>query len=210
MDDLGGYRVPREVDLGREVDFESRRPNRAPLLFLGGILVACVCLVLALGIYFGVQIASGDLVVSFGTSPTPTPAVTSKTPTVVAYGKSVKNDNGLAVTVTAFQRPLPTQDIQIPEGQELVLVSVRLENTRTTGGPIKYAPDEFSLVSPEGDHFNINIGGITTGENLKPGEVAPGKTAKGDLIFYVYSDVSNLQLAWTSADGKTRLLQVSR
>ena len=56
----------------------------------------------------------------------------------------------------------------------------------------------------------VNVGGITTGENLKPGEVAPGKTAKGDLIFYVYTDVPNLQLAWTAADGKTRLLQVSR
>ena len=210
MDDLGGYRVPREVDMGREVDFETRRPNRTPLLFLGGVLFACLCIVLVVAVYFGVQLASGDLQIVVDSNATPTAQAVSKTPTVVPYGKAVKSDSGLAVTVTAYQRPLPTQDIQIPDGEELVLVSVRIENTRTTGGPIKYSPDEFALVSPQGDHFAVNIGGITTGENLKPGEVDPGKTAKGDLIFYVYTDVPDLQLAWTAADGKTRLLQVAR
>ncbi len=210
MDDLGSYRVPREVDMGQGYDFEPRRPNRTPLLFLGGVLFACVCLLLLGVAYFGLQLATGDLQIAFDSGATPTPQAVSKTPTVVPYGKAVKSDTGLSVTVTAYQRPLPTQDIQIPDGQELALVSVRIENTRTTGGPIKYTPEEFALVSPEGDHFAVNIGGITTGENLKPGEVAPGKTAKGDLIFYVYSDVPNLQLAWTSLDGKTRLLQVAR
>ena len=56
----------------------------------------------------------------------------------------------------------------------------------------------------------MNVGGITTGENLAAGEVAPGENKKGDLIFFVYSDVADLQLAWTSADGKTRLLRLTR
>ena len=42
--------------------------------------------------------------------------------------------------VTAYQRPLPAENVQIPDGQELVLVSVNIENLRTTGVPLKVAP----------------------------------------------------------------------
>jgi len=45
---------------------------------------------------------------------------------------------------------------------------------------------------------------------LKRGEIAPGKAARGDLIFYVYSDAKDLTLAWTSADGTTRLFKLTR
>ena len=96
---------------------------------------------------------------------------TNGTPTAVLYGKNGKNDSGLRVTVIAFQRPLPAQDVEIPNDQELALVSVRIDNSRTTGGPIKFDPEEFALVSSEGDHFAPNIGGITTGENLAPGQL---------------------------------------
>jgi len=217
MDDLGSYRVPREAEMGREVRLEQRRNvNRTALIAIGGILLLCVCLGLGVcGLVFGTGIVplGGDtaLNLSLGSDPTATPrASTSKTPTLVPYGKSGRSDNGLRVTVSAYQRPLPAQDVKIPDGQELVLVSVRIENSRTTGAPLKYSPDDFALVSPEGDHFAVNVSGITTGENLTAGELPPGKIAKGDLIFYVYSDVQDLQLAWTSADGKTRLYRLTR
>jgi hypothetical protein len=216
MNDLGGYRVPREAEMGREVRFEQRRSaNRTALFALGGILFLCACMTLGVcGLSFGLGLGpfSGNglaLNLSLG-NPTPTRASVSRTPTLVPYGRGGRSDAGLSVTVTAYQRPLPTEGIDIPDGQELVLVSVRLENTRTTGAPIKYDPADFALVSPEGDHFTANLEGITTGENLKAGEVAPGKSARGDLIFYIWSDVPDLQLAWTSADGKTRLFQIAR
>lgn len=217
MDDLGSYRVPREAELGREVRLESRRSaNRTVLFAVGGIAFLCVCLCVGIGLlatFTGNNPLLPDgISIDLGGSPaTATPrAVAKGTPTLVPYGRSARSDNGLSVTVTAYQRPLPTEGVQIPDGQELVLVTVLIDNTRTTGAPLKYAPTDFALTSDAGDHYDVNIGGITTGENLAAGELAPGKNKKGDLIFFVYSDSTDLQLAWTAADGKTRLLRLTR
>lgn len=216
MDDLGSYRVPREAELGREVRFETRKSaNRTALLAVGGIAILCVCLCVGL---IGLTFATGTnplslagITVDLGLNPTATPRSSTKgEPTLVPYGRSARSDNGLRVTVTAYQRPLPTEDVKIPDGQELVLVTVRIDNSRTTGAPLKFSPDNFAIVSDQGDHFDVNLGGITTGENLTNGEVPPGKDTKGDLIFFVYSDAQDLQLAWTSADGKTRLFRLTR
>jgi hypothetical protein len=217
MDDLGSYRVPREAELGREVRLETRRSaNRTAIFAIGGIAFLCVCLCIGVSL-FATATGNNPLLpegfnIDFAGAPPPpaTRATGRGTPTLVAYGRSAQSDNGLRVTVTAYQRPLPTEDVEIPEDQELVLVTVRIENSRTTGAPLKFDPEDFALVSEDGDRFAVNIGGITTGENLVAGEVGPRQNRKGDLIFFVYSDVPNLQLAWTSADGKTRLLRLER
>lgn len=219
MDDLGGYRVPRESEMGREYRMEQRRNvNRTVIIAVAAVLFLCVCACFGIT---GLATVTGnnpflrvDLGNDFplgGASATATPRASAKgEATAVPYGKNARSDNGLRVTVTAYQRPLPAEDVEIPEGQELVLVTVKIENSRTTGAPIKYNPEDFALVSPDGDRFDVNVGGITTGEDLKSGEVGPGKSTKGDLIFYVYSDSPALQLAWTAADGKTRLFQLER
>lgn len=217
MDDLGSYRVPREAQMGREVRFEQRRSvNRTALFAVGGILVLCVCMCLGVTILAnatGFNPLGGITINLFDEPATPTPRASASargTPTLVPYGRSTRSDNGLRVTVTAYQRPLPTEGVKVPEGQELVLVTVRIDNSRTTGAPLKFAPEDFALVSDEGERYDVNIGGITTGENLTAGEVAPGENIKGDLIFFVYSDIPDLSLAWTAADGKTRLFRLAR
>jgi hypothetical protein len=211
MPDYSNYRVPRESAMGREVRMEQRRvTNRAALFAIAGVLVLCVCL--CLGIVLA-RIATGPLplgsLAGAFAGATKTPAETP-TPTAVPFGKSAKNNAGLRLIVVTYQRPLPAQGIEIPAGQELALVSVRLDNTRTTGAPIKYAPTDFRLVSPEGDEFSPDVGTITTGSMLSAAEVAPGKSVSGDLVFFVYSDVKDLELAWTSADGTTRLFKLTR
>lgn len=215
MDDLGKYRVPREAKVGREVRLDSRRTaNQTALLAAGGILILCVCMCLGVALLAsqsGFNPLGGANVNLFGSPATPTVRASAKgTPTLVPFLKAGRSDNGLSVTITAYQRPLPTEDIEIPEGQELVLVTVRVTNTRTTGAPLKFTPEDFALISEEGDHFPVNMGGITTGENLVAGELKPGENKKGDLIFFVYSDVPDLLLAWTSADGKTRIFRLTR
>ncbi len=218
MPDYSNDRVPRPVIVNRDVRLGQRRSaNRAVLLAVGGLAVLCVCLLIgvvglasALGIGPFANSGATAFSLPFGSSAATAVPTDSGKPTPVPLGKTGKNDAGLRVTVATYQRPLPAQDVQIPPGQELALVSVKLDNTRTTGGPIKYAPEDFKLVSPEGEEYSAVASGITTGEILKKGEVAPGKSVKGDLIFYVYSDNKDLQLAWTSADGSTRLFKVTR
>lgn len=215
MNDYNNNMFPRESPIGREVYMEQRATsNRAAIFALAGLLVLCVCLCIGiggLGLYLNSQgaLTSGLALPSFGSAATPTPASGGK-PTPVPYQKSVKDDSGLRVTVTTFQRPLPAQDVKIPSGQELALVTVKVENTRTTGGPLSFAPDDFKLVSPDGDNFSPDAGSITTGEMLKKGQVAAGKSVKGDLVYYVYSDIKDLQLAWTSSDGTTRYFALGR
>ncbi len=214
MPDYSGYGIPRPVEMGREVRLEQRRAtNRTALFAIAGVLVLCVCLCVGLG---GAWYALGSpgpgstLSISLPSLSGPTATPTASGPTPVPYLKSAKNSAGLRVTVTAYQRPLPTQDVKVPDGQELALVTVRVENTRTTGGPIKYSPEDFALVSAQGDSFAPNTEGITTGELLESGEIAPGKSIKGDLIFYVYSDVQDLLLEWTSTDGDTIQFKLTR
>ena len=45
---------------------------------------------------------------------------------------------------------------------------------------------------------------------LGNGEIEAGKSVTGDVVFYVYSDIKDLMLAWTSADGATRLFNLKR
>ncbi|MCG3139696.1 MAG: hypothetical protein HDKAJFGB_00612 [Anaerolineae bacterium] len=217
MNDLGSYRVPREAEMGREVRMEQRRSaNRTAFFALGGIAFLCVCMCLSIFLLTAVTGNNPVVTIDLGSDlpfakATATPRASAKgTATPVPYGKSVRSDNGLRVTVTTFQRPLPTEGVEIPDGQELALVTVRIENTRASGAPVKYSPEDFALVTPEGERYEVNIGGITTGDDLKAGELAAGKATKGDLVFFVYSDVPALQLAWTASDGKTRIYQLTR
>jgi Domain of unknown function (DUF4352) len=214
MPDYSQYGIPRPVEIGREVRLEQRRAtNRAALFAIAGVLVLCVCLCVGLfGAYYALapQFGGNSAAFSLPSFGGPTATPTEAKPTPVPLLKSAKNDAGLRLTVTAYQRPLPAQGIKIPAGQELVLISVRLENTRTTGGPIAYAPEDFKLVSPEGDSFAPDVGSITTGAMLKKGEIDPGKSVTGDLVFYIYSDVNDLFLSWTSADGQTIEFKVTR
>ncbi len=211
MPDYSQYGIPRPVELGREVRMEQRRAtNRAAIFAIAGVLVLCVCLCVGLaGAYYALNSEPGATAFALpfgGSTATPTPAEATPVP----FLKSVKNDSGLRATVTAFQRPLPAQGVDIPRGQELALVSVRLENTRTTGGPIKYSPEDFKLVTPEGESYAPDTQGLTTGETLKPGEIAPGKSVKGDLIYYIYTDAKDVMLSWDSPDGTTILFKLTR
>jgi hypothetical protein len=216
MPDYSQYGVPRPVEIGREVRIEQRRStNRAAIFAAAGVLVLCVCMLLAVAAaafvlnsgQSGGKAAAISLPILSGATPTPTEPAG---PTAVPFLKSAKDQTGLRLTVTAYQRPLPAQDVRIPEGQELALVTIRLDNIRTTGDPIDYNTQDLALVSQEGDHFAPDSGGITTGSMLKPGAIAPGKSATGDLVFFVYSDVKDLMLAWTSSDGNTYLFKLTR
>lgn len=216
MPDYSQYGVPRPVEIGQEVRMEQRRSaNRAVIYAAAGVLVLCACMLLAVGaaaVVLNLDKSGGNSAavnLPFIKGATPTPTEPSG-PTAVPFLKSAKDDAGLRLTVTSYQRPLPAQDVKIPEGQELALVTVRLDNIRTTGDPIEFSTQDFSLESPEGDHFLPDSGGITTGSMLKPGNIAAGKSITGDLVFFVYSDVKDLQLAWTSSDGTTRLFKVTR
>jgi hypothetical protein len=216
MPDYSQYGVPRPVPMGREVQIEKRRSmNLAAIFAVGGVLVLCVCMVFGIGaaLYFlsSTQSPGGSVGISmpFVSGSTPTPAE-PPTATAVPFLRAGKDDAGMRLTITAYQRPLPAQGITIPDGQELVLVTVRFDNTRTTGGPIKYATSDLALVSPEGDHFAPDDGQITTGSMLGDGEIDPGKSATGDVVFYVYTDIRDLSLAWTSGDGVTRLFSLTR
>jgi Domain of unknown function (DUF4352) len=216
MPDYSQYGVPRPVPIGRQLQIEKRRStNLAAIFAVGGVLVLCACMVLGIGaaLYFlnSTQSAgnSAGLSLPFVSRSTSTPAE-SASPTPVPFLRAGKDESGLRLAVTAYQRPLPAQGITIPDGQELALITVRLDNTRTTGGPIKYASTDLALVSPEGDHFTPDDGQITTGSMLGDGEIEPGKSVTGDVVFYVYTDIRDLSLAWTSADGATRLFSLTR
>lgn len=216
MPDYSQYGVPRPVEVGREIRIEQRRSaNRAVIFAVAGVLVLCVCMLLGVAAaalvltsgQSGGKSAAISLPFFSGATPTPTEPAG---PTAVPFLKSTKDENGLRVSVTAYQRPLPAQDIKIPEGQELALVTIRLDNIRTTGDPLDYTTQDFALVSQEGDRFLPDSGGITTGSMLKPGNIGPGKSVTGDLVFYVYSDVKDLMLAWTSSDGNTYIFKLTR
>ncbi len=213
MSDYSPYGIPRPVEVGREVRMGQRRANNRAVLFaIAGMLVLCVCacIGIATAAWATGLVGGGNAALNLPSFSSPTSTPTPSGPTPVPFSKSAKSSDGLRLTVTAFQRPLPAQGLKIPAGQELVLVSLRIDNTRAGGGAINFSPDDFRLVTPDGGPFAPDTQGITTGEMLKAGSLEAGASTKGDLVFYIYSDVQNLQLEWTASDGSTIDFKLTR
>jgi hypothetical protein len=179
---------------------------------IGAVLLLCVCCT-----------TSSFLVLScgkgiIGDAPNETwcpslPGTAQATPTKSApvgskdnpapYGKALKSSAGVQVTLTAVQRPLPVQDIEVPEEQELVLVSVKIQNTKTTGANADISPENFQLLGADNQTYNANPEGVTTDNLLVKSSLAPSQEVEGDLVFFVYKDDKDLVLAWDTGKGKT-------
>ncbi|MBI4790433.1 MAG: DUF4352 domain-containing protein [Chloroflexi bacterium] len=185
-----------------------RRGSRVPpgwliLVVTSVLLVCCACV----GLVVGFQLRGGSLPKSLSL-PNPlasTPQATA-TPNLKAEvplkGKGL-NENGLELTVTSFQRPLQVQGMtKVPADQEFVLISVSLQNNKTSGQPIATSPVNFRVIGDGGLSYDANPPTVTIENMLTARDtVGPGKTLERELIFQVAKDDSGLKLYWTV--GKT-------
>src|SRR5262245_22004527 len=98
MNDLRGYKIPREAEVGRQVRFESRSAaNRTALLAIGGILLLCVCVCLGVAVLLSQTGFNPVAELALGLTGPNEPAATprpagSRTPTLVPYGRAARSD----------------------------------------------------------------------------------------------------------------------
>jgi len=118
-------------------------------------------------------------------------------------------DNGLELTVVGLQRPLKVQGtVPIPADQQLVLVTVKIRNTQTSGAPLKVVAGEFTLKGDGGLTYPPNPKTVTIPNLLTELNLAPGKEAEAELIFQIAADDSGLKLIWKSGtQTRTFLLE---
>lgn len=225
MKDYSQFPAPREVPVGGSISSApSRGPNRNLTFGLLGCAFLCLCVVIAAAAFTVTIPGIGAPLISFDSISTASPNSSRATatntprssssatgqPTPVPFSRSSTSSNGLKLTVTDWQRPLPAQGVKVPDGQELALASLRLENTQTTGTAIKLRPTDFYLITSESEQYNPTVGGITSGGTmLTTMDLKPGDIFEGDLIYYIRTDVTDLSLAWKSADG-VRLFSLQR
>lgn len=214
MRDYSRFPAPREVPVGGPIETERRRrpPNRnLPYIVLGCALL-CICAALALGAFYVPLPGIGVPLISFDSgsgsnapsprasvTPTPRGTTTAGQATPVPFTRSVSAKNGLKVSVTYYQRPLPIQGVTVPDGQELAVASLHLENNGTATVSVK--PTDFYLVNADNEQYNPDKGGITTGTMLRAMDLKAGDIFEGDLVYFIRKDVGDLLLGWKSPDG---------
>jgi len=201
---------------------ESRRGGRTPpqrpiLIGAAVILLLCCC---CLGLVIGSMIPSrngqslkdqlGSNIPSIGSNvPTVTP--TPDKNAIVLPGKPGLADNGLELTVTNFQRPLPVKGtVTLQPDQQLVLASVRIRNTNKTGTPpIKVTAADFQVKGDGGLVYtpNLKLVTIPNANMLTELNIPSGATQEGELVFQIAADDASLKLAW-KAGTQTRLFQL--
>ncbi len=186
---------------------DSDQPPRSRptgLIVVGVALVlalCCCCLGLVIGLYFGK--GGAMLADTFATNvpsigaPAPTPTLDKNAP--VPAKKPGRMENGLELTVVGLQRPLKVQGtIQIPADQQLILVTVKIRNTQSTGAPLKVTASEFTLKGDGGLTYPPNPKTVTIPNLLTELNLAPGKETEAELIFQIAADDSGLRLQWKS------------
>lgn len=128
----------------------------------------------------------------------------------IPVGNGAQEGGGIQATVLSMQRRQGSAALQVPAGQEAMLVSMRFSNTRNGGLPLTLKPTDFLLVSSQGDGRAPAFGFLTkAGQTLSAVDLAAGKTYEYDLIWYVPGASTDFWVAWKGSDGTTRLFALS-
>jgi hypothetical protein len=178
---------------------QPRGGRRIPpgYLIIGGIvlilLLCCCCGALIAGI----KISGVDVTQPLAslTGPSPTPTVDKSAP-VPLKTKAVA-DNGLELTVTGVERPLKVEGtVKLPADQQLMLVSVRIRNTKKTGAAIKVTSADFKVKGDGGLVYTANPTIVTIPQLLTQVDLVAGASNDGELIFQIASNDTGLQMSW--------------
>ena len=168
------------------------------------MLLCCCCVALIAGIKFsGVDVTQS---LSSLTGPSPTPTVNNNAP--VPLKTKATADNGLELTVTEVERPLQVQgSIKIPPDQQLILVSIRVRNTKKTGAAIKVTAADFKVKGDGGLTYTPNPANVTIPDLLTQVDLAAGASKDSELIFQIASNDTGLQMSW-KAGTATRIFSL--
>ncbi len=182
---------------------EEPRPRKTGLLVIGAVgLVLVVCFG-CLGVIVGLMLNGKPLSLpnSAASAPKAKATATLDSKAVVPLKAKGLGENGLELTVTAFQRPLQVQgSTSMAPDQQFVLVSVQVRNTKTAGAAINISPADFKIKGDGGLTYLANPKTVTIENLLGQDSIAPGKTLERELIFQIAKDDSSLKLYWTAGN----------
>lgn len=113
----------------------------------------------------------------------------------MAIGDVVQTDDtGIELIVFDIQRNVQPVNLQTPDGTEFVAVSIQLENVEVDN-TIAFSINDFQLEDGEKTTFTPNAD-ADNGRRLTDGELPPGDSVEGDLLFHVPLGHTPLTLAW--------------
>ena len=130
--------------------------------------------------------------------PTPAPGSSWENPT--PFGLPATDERGREITVLKVERNVPFEGVEPPQGQEFVVVTVRVRNLGTTGQPQEYKASFFRIVG-ERNLAYADSPPVQTGDDLGEGQLAPGEEKVGKIVRQVGQGERKLVLSWDGGAG---------
>lgn len=144
--------------------------------------------------------------------PTPTPIPSGESRSEPApYGYPVVH-SGIEVTVLDVTRGVELPDIFTPldEGNEWVVVNLRLRNQGDPDKTKRYHTSDFRIVGSRGIIYDDWFITPNTGSNLGSGEFFGGGEVDGNIVQQVHRDDAELTLIYAPAFRGSRYLSIEK
>lgn len=117
-----------------------------------------------------------------------------------AVGETIESD-GMELTVTGVEKSQGGEYDNPKEGSEYVIVTVQYDNSSEKDLP--YNPFDFKLLNGDGQKTDSTFTMDTQDTRLESGDLAPGGTVTGDLVFEAPAGDEGLYLIYTGNIFKT-------
>lgn len=115
-------------------------------------------------------------------------------------GETIKSD-GMELTITNVEKSQGGEYDNPKEGNEYVIVTVQYDNSSEKDLP--YNPFDFKLLNSDGQKTDSTFTMDTQDTRLESGNLAPGGTVTGDLVFEAPVGDEGLYLIYTGNIFKT-------
>jgi Domain of unknown function (DUF4352) len=176
-------------------------PKWAIGLLVGAVVIVALCSIVSLAASKGGSTASVTTPGAPATGKQPTdnqPTPPADTGNVVAkVGQAITVDQ-VACTVTSAQVLQKDEYIAPKQGQQFIVVHVKLANNGTSEQ--SYNPFDFHARSSSGNITETEIAVPTTytaNNQIQSGKLAPGGKVEGDIVFQIPVGDAKAQMTWS-------------
>ncbi|MGQ9626744.1 MAG: DUF4352 domain-containing protein [Anaerolineae bacterium] len=130
--------------------------------------------------------------------PTPAPGLSWENP--IPFGISSRDDRGMEITVLKVERNVHFEELEPPQDQEFIVVTVRVRNLGTSSQPQEYKASFLRIVG-ERNLAYADSPPVKTDDDLGEGQLAPGEEKVGKVVRQVGQGERKLVLSWDGGAG---------
>lgn len=166
-------------------------------LMLSALAVSAV-LVMACGGTTSVSTGTTGSSASSGNTSTSTSAAAKP----AGIGSTLRDSDGMTVTLVSAKPLLPSQYDQVKAGDEYLVLHVKIVNHGTSSND--YNDFDFKIQSKSGNQTNTTFSSAyTASAEVNSGSLTPNGSMEGDLVYEVATADHGASLVWSPGFGGT-------